>query len=61
MENRITEFLNHFSHPLLTEKQIGAMLRAFLPYDQLLDGNISSEDLGSVMHSLGQLPTKAEL
>ena len=57
MENRIAEILNHFSHPLLTEKQIGAMLRAFLPYDLLSDGNIYIEDLDIVMHSLGQLPT----
>ena len=45
----------------LSEEQIGEWKEAFSLFDQNGDGNITASELGTVMRSLGQDPTEAEL
>ena len=45
----------------LTEEQIQEFKEAFSLFDKNGDGNITSQELGTVMRSLGQNPTEAEL
>ena len=45
----------------LTEEQIAEFKEAFSLFDKDGDGMITTKDLSSVMRSLGQNPTEAEL
>ena len=45
----------------LTEEQISVFKEAFSLFDEYGDGKITAKELGIVMQSLGQKPTKAEL
>lgn len=45
----------------LTQEQIAEFKEAFVLFDSDGDGNISSKELGTVMRSLGQNPTEAEI
>ncbi|XP_072042631.1 calmodulin-alpha-like [Amphiura filiformis] len=45
----------------LTEEQIAEFNEAFSLFDKDDDGTITSEELGTLMRSLGQNPTEAEL
>ena len=61
----------HFNHPpntltftmadQLTEEQIAEFKEAFSLFDKDGDGTITTKELGTVMRSLGQNPTEAEL
>nr|BBB18810.1 calcium indicator protein GeNL(Ca2+)-110u [synthetic construct] len=48
-------------HDQLTEEQIAEFKEAFSLFDKDGDGTITTKDLGTVMRSLGQNPTEAEL
>lgn len=52
---------NMESTPNLTEEQIAEFKDAFALFDKDGDGSISTKELGTVMRSLGQNPTEAEL
>uniref|UniRef100_A0A8C6GAK3 EF-hand calcium-binding domain-containing protein 11 n=1 Tax=Mus spicilegus TaxID=10103 RepID=A0A8C6GAK3_MUSSI len=45
----------------LTEEQIAEFKEAFSLFDKDRDGTITTKELGTVMRSLGQNPTEAEL
>ena len=45
----------------LTEKQIAEFKEAFQHFDKDGDGTITTRELGTMMRSLGQIPTEAEL
>jgi calmodulin len=45
----------------LTEVQISEFKEAFSLFDKDGDGTITTKELGTVMRSLGQIPTEAEL
>uniref|UniRef100_A0A8C5Z7B2 EF-hand domain-containing protein n=1 Tax=Marmota marmota marmota TaxID=9994 RepID=A0A8C5Z7B2_MARMA len=45
----------------LTEEQIAEFKEAFPLFDIDLDGTITTKELGTIMRSLGQNPTEAEL
>ena len=45
----------------LSEEQIGEFKEAFSLFDKDGDGCITTKELGTVMRSLGQNPTEAEL
>ena len=45
----------------LTEEQIAEFMEAFSLFDKVGNGTITTKGLGTVMRSLGQNPTEAEL
>merc|ERR1719359_479380 len=45
----------------LSDEQIAEFKEAFLLFDKDGDGTITTKELGTVMRSLGQTPTEAEL
>merc|ERR1712100_729404 len=56
--------LHHNTHSMadqLTEGQIAEFKEAFSLFDKDGDGTITTKELGTVMRSLGQNPTEAEL
>lgn len=46
---------------LLGEEQIGQYFMIFVQFDRNDDGTIKTKELGTLMRSLGQNPTEAEL
>merc|ERR1719231_1781891 len=54
-------FQTHTMADQLTEEQIAEFKEAFSLFDKDGDGTITTKELGTVMRSLGQNPTEAEL
>lgn len=61
--NRIINYIFYciFQADQLTEEQIAEFKEAFSLFDKDGDGTITTKELGTVMRSLGQNPTEAEL
>nr|WGM49164.1 NEMOb [synthetic construct] len=57
----MTNSLTAEAHDQLTEEQIAEFKEAFSLFDKDGDGTITTKELGTVMRSLGQNPTEAEL
>ena len=57
--NRLAYFFDKADQ--LTEEQIAEFKEAFSLFDKDGDGTITTKELGTVMRSLGQNPTEAEL
>ena len=55
------QFDRFFKADQLTEEQIAEFKEAFSLFDKDGDGTITTKELGTVMRSLGQNPTEAEL
>jgi hypothetical protein len=55
------EFAARVHSPALTDKQIKEYKEAFKLFDKDKDGYISSDELATVMRSLGQNPTSTEV
>ena len=53
--------LTFFQADQLTKEQIAEFKEAFSLFDKDGDGTITTKELGTVMRSLGQNPTEAEL
>lgn len=58
---RWTICFSFFQADQLTEEQIAEFKEAFSLFDKDGDGTITTKELGTVMRSLGQNPTEAEL
>jgi len=56
-----THINTNMSADQLTEEQIAEFKEAFSLFDKDGDGTITTKELGTVMRSLGQNPTEAEL
>ncbi len=61
MNDTIKEKNFFFQADQLTEEQIAEFKEAFSLFDKDGDGTITTKELGTVMRSLGQNPTEAEL
>ncbi len=61
MINNISDKICFFQADQLTEEQIAEFKEAFSLFDKDGDGTITTKELGTVMRSLGQNPTEAEL
>ncbi|CAB1347589.1 unnamed protein product, partial [Coregonus sp. 'balchen'] len=61
MDNSHACFLSSSQADQLTEEQIAEFKEAFSLFDKDGDGTITTKELGTVMRSLGQNPTEAEL
>ncbi|KAL1131598.1 hypothetical protein AAG570_011212, partial [Ranatra chinensis] len=57
----LTFIFNFLQADQLTEEQIAEFKEAFSLFDKDGDGTITTKELGTVMRSLGQNPTEAEL
>ena len=58
---QLSFFFCYFEADQLTEEQIAEFKEAFSLFDKDGDGTITTKELGTVMRSLGQNPTEAEL
>uniref|UniRef100_A0A674A4P1 Calmodulin n=1 Tax=Salmo trutta TaxID=8032 RepID=A0A674A4P1_SALTR len=61
VDNSHSCFLSSSQADQLTEEQIAEFKEAFSLFDKDGDGTITTKELGTVMRSLGQNPTEAEL